>query len=260
MSVAASAPIDERHPPEDRNDAALLTIRTLGRLLDDIERLRISDANRIGAGEREMGEALPHLHVVHEELEKVEKKAVKELQRAWKKHPLAAWSHGIPGAGDKLMARLIAVIGDPAFREDRGQRARETQSTPALVFAERTVSELWSYCGHGDPRRKKKAGMMQAEAFKLGNPEAKKRTWLIAAQFVKTANSPYRAVYEQARERYAERTHETKCVRCGPSGHPALPGSPWSPGHQHAAAIRYMGKVFLRDLWLEAKRLHKEGS
>lgn len=65
--------------------------------------------------------------------------------------------------------------------------------------------------------------------------------------------SPYRTVYDEARERYAERLHETPCLRCGPSGHPAQPGSPWNLGHQHAAAIRYIGKRFLLDLWREAR-------
>src|SRR6266540_811433 len=39
----------------------LLTIRSLGSLLDDLEQVLVMNGNRIGAGEREHGEALPHL-------------------------------------------------------------------------------------------------------------------------------------------------------------------------------------------------------
>lgn len=59
----------------------------------------------------------------------------------------------------------------------------------------------------------------------------------------------YRAVYEMARDRYVARTHASSCVRCGPSGHPADEGTPWSAAHQHAAALRLVGKEVLRDLW-----------
>lgn len=214
----------------------LLTIRTLGQLLDDLERVRIMNSNRIAAIEREHGEAPPHLAFTNERVREVEHEAVLELQRAWRKHPLAPWAKAIPGCGEKLIARLIAEIGDPADPERRPNPGK-----------------LLAYCGHGDPHRKRAKGMTQEEAFALGNPHAKKRVWLLASQFCKTMNSPYRLVYEEARERYADRTHEAKCVRCGPAGKPALPGSEWSLGHQHAAALRLVGKRFLIDLWKEAR-------
>ena len=62
----------------------------------------------------------------------------------------------------------------------------------------------------------------------------------------------YRAVYEAARSRYTDRTHASTCVRCGPSGKPATEGSDWSLSHQHAAALRLVGKEILRDLWVVA--------
>lgn len=139
------------------------------------------------------------------------------------------------------MARLIATIGDP------GERAN-----PA---------KLWAYCGHGNPELSHiKKGASQADLFKRGSPEAKKRVWLLSSQFVRTASSPYRPVYEEARVKYAERTHAASCVRCGPKGKPALAGSSWSLGHQHAAALRFVGKQFLLDLWKEARRLQVDSA
>jgi transposase len=212
-----------------------LTIITLAELVDDLERTRIANDNRIGALERSFGSALPHLYVISENLRSVERQADLELRRAWRKHPLAPWAKEVSGLGERSMARLIAVIGDPAERPN-----------PA---------KLWAYCGHGAPFRSKiRKGASQADLLARGNPEAKKRVWLIATQFVRNQKSPYRVVYDAARERYDDRVHESPCVRCGPSGSPALAGSPWSLGHQHAAAIRLVGKRFLLDLWKEAKR------
>ena len=38
------------------------------------------------------------------------------LRRVWRRHPLAPWAKTIPGCGEKLVARLIAVVGDPSLR------------------------------------------------------------------------------------------------------------------------------------------------
>lgn len=214
-------------------DGLLLTIKTLGNLLDDLERVRIMNGNRIAALEREFGSSLPELDVIAGQLRAVEHEAELNLKRAWRKHPLAAWAKAQPGVGEKLMGRLIAQIGDPAERPN-----------PA---------KLWAYCGVGDPARKRRSGMTQEEAFKLGNPGAKKLCWLLSESFVKVNRGPYREAYDTARAKYADRVHATACVRCGPSGHPAAPGSPWSLKHQHEAAKRYAVKQFLKDLWVASR-------
>jgi len=94
--------------------------------------------------------------------------------------------------------------------------------------------------------------MTQAELFKAGNPRAKKQVWLIATSLLKAGN---RDAYDAARLKYQDAVHESSCVRCGPAGHPALPGSPLSDGHKHARALRALGKAFLIDLWLAAREV-----
>ena len=42
--------------------------------------------------------------------------------------------------------------------------------------------------------------------------------------------------------------HPVTCVRCGPSAKPAEPGSAPSKAHQHANALRKVGKELLKDL------------
>lgn len=80
----------------------------------------------------------------------------------------------------------------------------------------------------------------------------------LATSCMKQTSSPYRAIYDDARAKYADAVHTAECVRCGPSGKPAQPGSPLSPGHQNARAIRIVCKEFLKDVWREAKRIHTD--
>lgn len=226
-------------PPPAR-DALLVTIRHLGRTIDDLERLRIMNGNRVGAAQRD-GFDLPWMAAVNVPLVAAEHAAELELKRAWRKHRLASWAKEVPGAGEVLMARLIAEIGDPAERPNPGK--------------------LLAYCGHGDPLRTGKVpkGATQEELFKRGNPHAKKAVWKLAYQFMRTvgtdraARSPYRDVYDARKAETAGKLHERECVRCGPAGKPALPGSEWSDAHRHADALRIVGKRFLIDLW-EADR------
>lgn len=217
--------------PMVRTPAVLETIRTLASLLDDLEIVRIANGNRIGALERDYGESLPHLDVVQKQIKAAEHLAVLELQRAWRTHPLAPWAKEQKGVGEKSIARLVAIIGDPADRPN--------------------VAKLWAYCGHGDPdRSQKRKGMTQAELFAQGSPSAKKQVWLISSSLLKAGNREH---YDAARARYVNRVHAKSCVRCGPSGHPAAVGSPWSDAHKHAAALRFAGKQFLKELWLSAR-------
>ena len=58
---------------------------------------------------------------------------------------------------------------------------------------------------------------------------------------------PYRRIYEARRLATVGRIHAEPCVRCGPSGKPAMPGSKWSDGHAHSDALRIVGKDILRD-------------
>lgn len=235
----------------------LATIRLLGRTLDDLEKLRIQNELRIGAAGRD-GIDAPWAEQIDGGMRAVEHAAELELKRAWRRldHPAVAWAKAIPGAGEVLMARLFAEIGDPAERPNPGK--------------------LLAYCGHGDPARAGRVpkNATQAELFKRGNPNAKKATWKLAYQFMRTVGtpaeaiqaplpnesaprraprSPYRDIYDARKTATEGKLHKESCVRCGPSGHPALPGSPWSDAHRHADALRIVGKRFLIDLWVASR-------
>lgn len=222
-------------------------------VLDDLERVRIANENRLrqltrtaedsDGEERGFGLTLDHpdvarLGVLVEALKAAEVQATKNLQYRMKHHPLGPWVKQAKGVGEKQAARLLAAIGDPYWND--------------LHDRPRLVSELWSYAGYGDAARQVRQRGVKAN----WSDDAKKRAHLVAKSIVK-AGGPYREVYDAAREKYDGALHVTECKRCGPAGKPALPGSELSLGHQHGRALRAVCKEVLRDLWREAKRLHE---
>lgn len=200
--------------------------------------------------------------------------AVRNLEKAVRQHPLGPWVKATIGVGEKQGARLLAAIGDPYWN--------------TLHDRPRLVSELWAYCGlhvlpaaqsmtaahpggggggkQGDPGQKNiashgsRAGVAPTRARGQRanwSTTAKTRAYLIAESCIKQARSPYRAIYDDGRTKYADAVHPAPCKRCGPSGKPAEAGSPLSAGHQHARAMRLVMKAILHDLWAESKRLHE---
>lgn len=235
-----------------------LTLRLLADVLDDLERTRIANQNRLrtlttspevsGLGLDPDAPEAQRLAGLVDGLAALEKQAAAELTRGLRQHPLGPTVKAMPGVGDKQGARLLAAVGDPYLHGATGQP--------------RQVSQLWSYAGHGDATRRRRKGMSQAEVFAMGSPEAKVRTFLVAESVWKAGTREGQptndlAAVGHARKATTEgRTHAAECRRCGPSGQPALSGSPWSQAHRHADALRVLGKEVLRRLWLASRDLH----
>lgn len=167
--------------------------------------------------------------------EEMEREVIRQLERSLKRNPLGPWIKQQKGLGAKTVARLLACVGDPYWNP--------------LYDRPRRLSELWEFCGHGGPSRKRKGQQV------TWSPEAKMRLWNMVQPIIK-GSGPYRDVYDDRRAETADRTHNEECVRCGPAGKPAAVGSAWNKGHQHADAMRIVGKEILRDLWIEARRIH----
>ncbi len=245
---------------------------TLADVLDDLEGIRIANANRVriltrneadgdgeerGHGLTEDNPEVAKLILTVKAMEQLEHDATLNLQRAMRKHPLGAFVKRTVGLGEKQTARLIATIGDPYWND--------------LHDRPRTVSELWAYCGFHvlhpgahtgtDTHRRDAAGVApkRTRGQKSNwSEDARKRTWLIASAIPKFKDSPYEPVYRAARVKYADAVHPAECVRCGPKGKPAQAGSPLSLGHQNARAHRIVAKEILKDLWLESRSLYGE--
>lgn len=294
QATASHASVDT-HTPSARGP--ILADPLLGMaadVVDDLEAVRCANENRLrsltdttpapedGSWCGGHGLTLDHPDVKRlaslvDSLAAAEHQAILNLQRVMRQHPLGAFVKAHKGVGEKQAARLLATIGDPYWND--------------LHDRPRSVSELWAYCGfHVIIPRGHMSGVTQASiasgdstCHPTGQPhadahagsaggvapkrqrgqksnwseDARKRAWLIATKCVMTQGSPYRIVYDETRVKYANAVHQVECVRCGPSGKPALPGSPLSAGHQHARALRAISKALLKDLWIESRRLHE---
>lgn len=91
-----------------------------------------------------------------------------------------------------------------------------------------TVSALWRYAGYAviDGEREK---MTKGEPAHY-NRRLKTTCYLVGTSFLKS-NSPYRKIYDAARDYYASNRPD------------------WTKAHQHNAAMRKMIKVWLAHLW-----------
>lgn len=239
-------------------------LSTFAAQVDDLEALRVALANRrrlmvtpadeedkdgirrglgLSMDDPEDALLLAPIALTVEGVTDLENGAIKFLQKYMAAGPWGPWlaDGKSKGVGAKQLARLLGATGDPCWHNG--------QNRPRLV------SELWSYCGYSvvdgaAPARRKGTQINWST-------EARKRAWLIAGSCVKTGgDGHYRAIYDKSRAHYADAVHTGVCVRCGPSGKPAQPGSPLNDGHKHGRALRAIAKELLRDLWVEA-RVHR---
>lgn len=209
-------------------------------LLDDLENVRIANENRLRSLQQVKGiEGAAELEALVEDLSTFEKEMTKLLKKEMRQDPLGPWVKDTLGLGEKQIARLLAATGDPVYATD---------SETGEVW-ERTVSQLWAYCGYRPGQQRKKGVKSNWSS------EAKMRAFLCAESCMKVMSSPYRKVYDDAREHYRDAKHEHECPRCGPAGNPAKPGSDLSDGHKHARALRKVAKEILKDLWKESRKI-----
>jgi len=230
------------------------TLALFADLLDDLERTRMANENRVrqltravedddgverGFGLTADNPVVGTVVAIVDALTAQENAAKLALCRQLRKHPLGPWLKSQHGIGEKQGARLLAAIGDPYWNDLHGRP--------------RTVAELWAYCGYVPGQRRRKGERSNWSA------DAKMRAYLVAESCMKQRGH-YRDVYDARKAATEGRTHLNMCVRCGPSGRPAAPGSPLSSGHRHADALRVVAKTILADLWAEAKRIHEATS
>lgn len=256
--------IDGPQPGANAPAPAWHELRVFAELYADVQQTRIACANRAERGGLDPTILASYLVGLRDSEHQLGLALVRCYRRVVPA-PIRAWQQATPGIGEHLLARLLGAIGDPRWAtpyhwespDGATAHPEPSQTAPRRVLVadppfERNVAKLWAYCGHGDPTRRRRRGMTAEDGAALGNPRAKMLVHLLAEASMKCggtaaddhavpssvsrpsrARSPYRDTYEQARERYADREG-------------------WTPGHQHAAALRLVGKEILRDLWLAA--------
>lgn len=228
----------------------------LASLLDDIEGVRKSSANRVrilttrepdddgvmrGFGLDSSHPSVMVLEALTGQLDALEHGTILALNRAMRAHPLAPYQKQAKGVGEKQLARLLAATGDPYLR-----------SLPDGSTVPRTVSQLWAYCGlHTLPTGRMTTdthllcagGEREAAKRRKGqqanwSTDAKTRAYLIATSCIKQTGE-YRDLYDERR------------------AHTAVSHPDWTPGHSHNDALRIVSKRVLRDLWRAARDYHQ---
>lgn len=232
--------------PTDRPPDSWVELRICADLFARVQTERVAVANMLRTSDHDMfGPILDNL----EETEKLCKLALRRCYRNVVPASLRTLQKTEPGLGEDSFARILGHLGDPYIAtphwwEGTGSNRVLMQGEPYV----RTIGQLWQYCGHGRPGRPAK-GATATELAALGNPNLKMLVHLQAEWCIRQ-NGRYRQLYVAIREAVESKAHSVPCVRCGPSGKPALEGSEWSKGHQHAHALRLVGKEILRDMWL----------
>ena len=232
-----------------------LTLRIWAEMFHDAQEQRIASVNRA-----ERGGVDPSIYAAYIESVKTAEKLVRRsMILAYRRTVPAAvqqWVKDTPGLGESTMARLLGHLGHPRIAtphhwEGSGSK-RVLVADPPF---ERTIGQLWQYCGHGRPGRPQR-GASAEDMAALGSPKLKMLVHLCAEATMKQKANPgrHRLLYDELRIEYMDKRHSSPCVRCGPSGKPAQVGSPWSLGHQSAAALRVVGKELLRELWIVSAR------
>lgn len=229
---SASPTTELRSEPTTQPSSGWLELRVWAECFDDTQKARIACANRMLRGGIH-----PDLFVSQiGALEAAEHEVALGLRRCYRRvvpAPIIAWQRETRGVGEHMLARLLGALGHPVLAQPyhwTGEGSeRELIADPPF---ERTVAQLWSYCGVGDATRKRRKGMSADEAMALGNPRCKMLVRLLAEASMKS-RGPHREHYDAGRELYLER-------------------SDWTDGHRHAAALRLTGKAMLADLWAVA--------
>lgn len=185
-------------------------------------------------------------------LDDEETHAEKLILAEWKTHPLRPWGRSVRGVGEHSLAVLVGLLdGDPyvAYPKERVGVKGKSAMIEIDPFV-RSLSQLRSYCGMGDAERKRRAGMSQDEALACGKPLLKSRLRLIAESIVKAGVR----TGEDGETRFAISPGGARYLELR-----AADREDWSPGHNHAHALRILAKEFLADLYNESERLHLSG-
>lgn len=194
------------------------TLRTLVDLRDrTLQKSRIAFSNRASAIERGADESNPEADAIiqrwFQRFNELEAEADRDIAQLARHEPIIERMTELKGIGYLLAAKTVAMID---------------------IERAATVSALWRYAGYGvtDGQRDR-----PVKGTKLPyNVRLKTTLYLIGTSFMR-CESPYRAIYDEAREYYE------------------LNRPDWTKAHRHQAAMRKMIKVFLSHLWLEWRTL-----
>lgn len=224
------------------NDEHLPVLRFLARAYFDAQELRKGIGNRIFQIEsRDRLSDADLLLVPKEGTKELEQRLDSALKKALKRYSpeLYEWATTTKGLSPHGIGLLLGEIGHPLYavpseyveNPDFDPDEPSSVKNPKRILVQgepyvRSVSQLWSYCGYGDPERKKRKGELANWSHR-----AKSLLFTISsgALMNRRHGGSYVEMYDMAREKYATRD--------------------WTDGHRHKAALRYVSKQILKDLY-----------
>lgn len=214
------------------NDAQRNSIKTLTRVYYDYQRERMSLDGRLGltkAGEvkkRTPERDVSLLILLKERRDNVlamEEATAKEIAKEVHKHPLwNAFLADVKGCGEGMAAVIISEYD---------------------IEIATTVSKLWAFAGLAPGRDRKVKG----EKCRYNQFLRSRLCGVLGPGFLR-ADAPYREHYDNMKHRLESQDWGER------SKNPTDKTRP-KAGHQHKAAIRYMVKMFLKDLYVAWRTL-----
>jgi len=212
------------------NTTPTATLKCLVNYFYDLQRLRIATVNRIIRAIEYDDAVLSDkqrewFQLEGDLLKKREHAALLEVKREGRKHPIWPWLESVKGCGPTMSG---VIISEFCIHDTREVLNKETGELETRKGAPRP-SCFWSYAGlavdEGAAPKPKKG-----EKLRYNKWLRTKLVGVLGTSFLK-CGSPYRAIYDGYKDR--------------------LKAKEWgkSDGHRHNAAIRYMVKMFLLDLW-----------
>jgi hypothetical protein len=255
-------------------------LRMYSEMFYDAQQFRIAEEGKTRSATVDMDPEGPLAGIVGA-YRKAEKDLRKEMVSAYKAivpASVRAWQESTHGIGASTLARLLGVIGHPVHATPKHWEGegRENRQLVAGEPFDRTVGQLWAYCGYGDPaRRAKTKGITANELMAAGNPKAKTVVYLMATRAAEAGIrneapvSEYGELYYATKDLYRGRVHTTECkggftnagpgkveyviCKTGPDKAYAQEGDPFQASHINAIALRKLSKEILKDLWVAAR-------
>lgn len=146
--------------------------------------------------------------------ESLEDKARNDIEELCNDYPIIDLMVAVKGVGKLLAAKVVSMID---------------------ISRAEHVSSLWRYAGYGVNPEGERDKPVKGEKL-CYNKRLKTTCYLVGASFLKS-NSPYRRIYDSAREYYTANRPD------------------WTEAHRHNAALRKMIKMWLSHLWLTWRKL-----
>lgn len=248
-----------------------LDLRIWAESYADMQQARIALVNRMERGGIDAALLQGHRELLDASENAFRLAMVRSYRRIVRQHMPAVeeWQKAHFGIGEHLLARLLGHLGHPVIAEpyqwmddapDGHVCIPERCGVRHLVALEpyeRSLRQLWTYCGHGAPVRRRK-GMSQDDALGLGSSRCKMLVHLLAEATIKcrpepTTNPEARAgsVRVDASPLTGDRKFHYRRVYDARKASTVDRG--WTDGHRHADALRIVGKEILRDLWTTAR-------